>query len=186
MVSNETRVRQSITVAILTVFYIFRMQGEYVGCCVSTIYLKTSYSKESYPCARRDPFISVGCRVHGITGPDRTLAIIKGRTTALHFLSVSPLHLSKRVDYYKIAYGNCQSLQDCYAKPQCCGQTVQHQNQSSVKGRPSAEQHHGTGRITVTALILLHIIISTMTGTVRSARHHSHCTAAGATPSLLL
>ena len=87
---------------------------------------------------------------------------------------------------YNLADEDCQSSQDCYAKPQYRGQTVQQHNPSSVNGQPSAEQHYGAGRITVTALILLHIIISTMTGTVRSARYHSPCTAAGAPPALLV
>ena len=87
---------------------------------------------------------------------------------------------------YDLADDNCQSSRDCYAKPQCCGQIVLQHNQSSVKVRPSAEQHHNAKRVTVAALILLHIFISTMTDTARSARYQSHCTAAGAPPTLLV
>ena len=100
--------------------------------------------------------------------------------------TIDAIYLLLRPLCFNLTDDDRQSSQDFYAKPQCRGQTVQQQDHSSVQGQPSAEEHHGAGRITVTLLILLHIIISTMTGTVRSAMYHRHCTTAGAPPSLLV
>ena len=78
VVSKATKVGQSVAVAVLAVFIILQLRGKYPGHHVSTFTLKTSYSKKSNPCARRDPCISVGRQVHGTTGTDRTPAIAEG------------------------------------------------------------------------------------------------------------
>ena len=49
VVSNATKVGQSVAVAVLAVFIILQLRGKYPGHHVSTFTLKTSYSKNQIP-----------------------------------------------------------------------------------------------------------------------------------------